>query len=94
MQDLQATLEISAARLDDVSLRLWLRNPRAIKGNTAMPNFRMSDSEIEANDYSSNESGYLPAITSSLRKLTTPGRFNCRASTVARPVGVKPMINV
>ncbi len=41
-------LDDSALRLDDVSLRLWLRNPRAIKGNTAMPNFRMSDSEIEA----------------------------------------------
>ena len=35
-------------RLDDVSLRLWLRNPRAIKGNTPMPNFHLSDSEIEA----------------------------------------------
>lgn len=35
-------------RLDEVSLRLWLRNPRAIKGSTAMPNFRLSDSEIEA----------------------------------------------
>jgi mono/diheme cytochrome c family protein len=41
-------LDDAAVRLDDVSLRLWLRNPRAIKGNTAMPNFRMSDSEIEA----------------------------------------------
>lgn len=35
-------------RLDDVSLRLWLRNPRAVKGTTAMPNFHLSDSEIEA----------------------------------------------
>lgn len=35
-------------RLDSVSLRLWLLNPRAIKGNTAMPNFHLSDSEIEA----------------------------------------------
>jgi mono/diheme cytochrome c family protein len=41
-------LDDVALRLDDVSLRLWLRNPRAIRGNTAMPNFRMSDSEIEA----------------------------------------------
>lgn len=41
-------LDDAAARLDDVSLRLWLRNPRAIKGNTAMPNFHLSDSEIEA----------------------------------------------
>ncbi len=36
------------SRLDDVSVRLWLRNPRAVKGNTAMPNFHLSDSEIEA----------------------------------------------
>lgn len=35
-------------RLDAVSLRLWLRNPRAIKWDTAMPNFRLSDGEIEA----------------------------------------------
>lgn len=38
-------------RSDDplhVTLRLWLRNPRAIKGDTAMPNFHLSDSEIEA----------------------------------------------
>ncbi len=41
-------LDDVAVRLDDVSLRLWLRNPRAIKGNTAMPNFHLSDSEIEA----------------------------------------------
>ncbi len=31
-----------------VSLRLWLLDPRAVKGDTAMPNFRLSDSEIEA----------------------------------------------
>ncbi|MCB0112554.1 MAG: cytochrome c [Caldilineaceae bacterium] len=31
-----------------VTLRLWLRNPDAVKPNTAMPNFRLSDSEIEA----------------------------------------------
>lgn len=35
-------------RLDPVSLRLWLHDPRAIKSNTAMPNFRLSDSEVEA----------------------------------------------
>lgn len=35
-------------RLDSVSIRLWLRNPRAVKGNTAMPNFHLSDTEIEA----------------------------------------------
>lgn len=42
------SLDDATARLDDVSIRLWLRDPRAIKGNTAMPNFRLSDSEIEA----------------------------------------------
>ncbi len=31
-----------------VTLRLWLRDPRAIKGDTAMPDFRLSDSEIES----------------------------------------------
>ncbi len=35
-------------RLDGVALRLWLRDPRAIKGDTAMPKFRLSDSEVEA----------------------------------------------
>ena len=30
------------------TLRLWLQNPKAVKPNTAMPNFRLSDSEIEA----------------------------------------------
>lgn len=31
-----------------VTLRLWLQNPKAVKGNTAMPNFHLSDSEVEA----------------------------------------------
>ncbi|MFN3929043.1 MAG: c-type cytochrome [Thermoflexus sp.] len=38
-------------RVDDpahVVLRLWLRDPQSIKPGTAMPNFRLSDSEIEA----------------------------------------------
>jgi cytochrome c2 len=35
-------------RLDAVSLRLWLRNPRGIRWGTVMPNFRLSDGEIEA----------------------------------------------
>ncbi len=35
-------------RLDTVSLRQWLRDPRAIKWKTSMPNFQMSDPEIEA----------------------------------------------
>jgi mono/diheme cytochrome c family protein len=37
-----------AQRLDEATLRKWLEDPQAIKGNTAMPNFRLSDSEIEA----------------------------------------------
>ena len=28
------------------------------------------------------------------RRFTTPARFNCSFSTVARPVGVKPITNV
>lgn len=35
-------------RLDRVSLRLWLRDPRSIKWKTPMPNFQLSDPEIEA----------------------------------------------
>lgn len=31
-----------------VPLRLWLQNPKGVKPNTAMPNFRLSDSEIDA----------------------------------------------
>lgn len=31
-----------------VSTRLWLRNPSAVKGSSAMPNFHLSDSEIDA----------------------------------------------
>lgn len=41
-------LDDVSQRLDAVSLRLWLRNPGAIKSGTAMPNFRLSDGEIEA----------------------------------------------
>jgi cytochrome c2 len=37
-----------AQRLDAVTLQKWLADPQAIKGNTAMPNFRLSDAEIEA----------------------------------------------
>ncbi|RMF51033.1 MAG: cytochrome c [Anaerolineae bacterium] len=35
-------------RHDPLVLRLWLRNPREVKARTAMPNFNLSDSEIEA----------------------------------------------
>ena len=41
-------LDTILSRYDDITLRLWLKNPRAIKRNTAMPNFKLSDSEIEA----------------------------------------------
>lgn len=35
-------------RFDDVSLRLWLQDPRSIRWKTLMPNFNLSDPEIEA----------------------------------------------
>jgi cytochrome c2 len=35
-------------RLDAVSLRQWLRDPGSIKWDTPMPNFHLSDPEIEA----------------------------------------------
>jgi mono/diheme cytochrome c family protein len=35
-------------RLDAVSLRHWLRDPSSIKWKTSMPNFQLSDPEIEA----------------------------------------------
>lgn len=35
-------------RLSPDALRLWLSNPSAVKGGTAMPNNWLSDSEIEA----------------------------------------------
>lgn len=35
-------------RLDGATLRLWLENPRKVRSNTAMPNFYLSDSEIDA----------------------------------------------
>ena len=35
-------------RTDPMIVRLWLHNPSAVKGNTPMPNFHLSDSEIEA----------------------------------------------
>ena len=36
------------ARYDPIALRLWLQNPRSIKWKTLMPDFRLSDPEIEA----------------------------------------------
>lgn len=35
-------------RLDDETIRTWLRDPRAADPNTAMPNLRLSDGEVEA----------------------------------------------
>ncbi len=35
-------------RHDRSALQAWLRNPRAVKSNAAMPNFRLSDMEIDA----------------------------------------------
>lgn len=35
-------------RLDSVSLRLWLQDPRSIRWKTLMPNFHLSDPEIDA----------------------------------------------
>lgn len=35
-------------RVDPMVLRIWLRNPRSVKRNTPMPNFHLSDTEIEA----------------------------------------------
>ena len=35
-------------RLDSVSIRLWLQDPRSIRWGTLMPNFHLSDPEIEA----------------------------------------------
>lgn len=34
--------------LGRVPLRQWLENPRAVQPDTAMPNFQLSDSEIDA----------------------------------------------
>lgn len=46
---------IAAADLDDVierldaeALRLWLRDPKQVRPDTAMPNLRLSDPEIAA----------------------------------------------
>ena len=55
------TLKGVTNRLDAVSLRLWLRDPRSIKWQTSMPNFNLSDPEIEA------IVSYLKAADESLR---------------------------
>ena len=35
-------------RMDEAHLRTWLRNPEAFSESDAMPNFRLSDPEMEA----------------------------------------------
>jgi len=35
-------------RIKEDELRAWLRDPEAVRGPTAMPDFSLSDSEIEA----------------------------------------------
>jgi mono/diheme cytochrome c family protein len=35
-------------RLDRVSLRIWLSDPTAVDSRTAMPNFKLSDPELDA----------------------------------------------
>lgn len=42
------SLDGIAQRMDRATLRLWLENPRKVKADTAMPNFSLSDSEIDA----------------------------------------------
>ena len=41
-------LNVVMDRLDAVSVRLWLQDPRSIRWKTLMPNFQLSDPEIEA----------------------------------------------
>ena len=38
---------VTRGTMDD-AIRLWLREPQTAKNNTSMPNFDLSDSEIEA----------------------------------------------
>jgi mono/diheme cytochrome c family protein len=41
-------LDETAPGKSEETLAAWLANPRAMKANTAMPNFHLSDSEIHA----------------------------------------------
>lgn len=41
-------LDGAAKRQSEDTLYGWLANPRSMRANTAMPNFRLSDSEIHA----------------------------------------------
>ncbi len=42
------SLDGVTTRLSEDELRAWLRDPEAVQGPTAMPDFSLSDSEIEA----------------------------------------------
>ena len=52
------------------------------------------DRAIEGFFYASFAGGCMPITNKARRMLTRPSRFNCKASTVARPVGVKPITRV
>lgn len=41
-------LDDAVKRESEETLRNWLANPRAMRPNTPMPNFHLSDSEIDA----------------------------------------------
>jgi cytochrome c2 len=41
-------LEGVTHRLDEVSIRVWLLDPKAVNANTAMPAFHLSDGEVTA----------------------------------------------
>lgn len=41
-------LDEAVKRESEATLYGWLANPRAMRANTAMPNFRLSESEIQA----------------------------------------------
>jgi mono/diheme cytochrome c family protein len=41
-------LDIILSYSDPLVVRMWLRNPKSMKKNTPMPDFHLSESEIEA----------------------------------------------
>jgi cytochrome c2 len=43
-----ADLDQVTERLDSDAIRLWLRDPKQVRPDTAMPHLRLSDPEIEA----------------------------------------------
>ncbi len=48
MFDFDDIPNLSRLKIDSDYLRRWLRDPQALKPNTAMPNLHLSDDEIEA----------------------------------------------